>query len=102
MLVRPVMKRLFFPCKTKGKRLASLTRLIKIYTPEYVKYIGCIIYQILIKNYIQCNTSMLIDFVFMPCLLQVNLYLYVHILLPTYFYQLLHNIFMIIIYDLLS
>ena len=28
MLVRPVMKRLFFPWKTKEKRLASLARLI--------------------------------------------------------------------------
>ena len=31
MLVRPVMKRLFFPWKTKEKRLASLARLIIIH-----------------------------------------------------------------------
>ena len=32
MLVRPVVKRLFFPWKTKEKRLASLARLIMIGT----------------------------------------------------------------------
>ena len=41
MLVRPVMKRLFFPCKTKKKRLASLARLITIEVPGtlfFLKY----------------------------------------------------------------